>query len=220
MKGIEQGLDLPREAEDDVWSLTERERTSLGHRAAAQEPQRGDRDRRDAPSCSPRPSASTSSTSSCATSARSGTSTAARSPPSSATGCCRSSDGRTDDRLQPRPGHTGCAWCSASWIAVAVLGPRSARGVHPGRAASHRGAGVLAMVVAGRPARGRGLRAQAARVTPGAPPRSPPSSTGGAAACCPGSALAGTWLAFLLPLIGARRCSSSRCSPTTRRSAS
>ena len=46
MKGIEQGLDLPREAEDDVWSLTERERTSLGHRAAAQEPQRGDRDRR------------------------------------------------------------------------------------------------------------------------------------------------------------------------------
>src|ERR1700712_5088759 len=30
MKGIEDGLDLPREAEDDVWSLTERERTSLG----------------------------------------------------------------------------------------------------------------------------------------------------------------------------------------------
>ena len=30
MKGIEQGLELPREAEDDVWSLTERERTSLG----------------------------------------------------------------------------------------------------------------------------------------------------------------------------------------------
>jgi glutamine synthetase len=30
MKGIEKGLDLPREAEDDVWSLTERERTSLG----------------------------------------------------------------------------------------------------------------------------------------------------------------------------------------------
>ena len=30
MKGIEQSMDLPREAEDDVWSLTERERTSLG----------------------------------------------------------------------------------------------------------------------------------------------------------------------------------------------
>ena len=29
-QGIDQGLDLPREAEDDVWSLTERERTSLG----------------------------------------------------------------------------------------------------------------------------------------------------------------------------------------------
>jgi glutamine synthetase len=30
MKGIEQGYELPREAEDDVWSLTERERKSLG----------------------------------------------------------------------------------------------------------------------------------------------------------------------------------------------
>jgi glutamine synthetase len=30
MKGIEDGLDLPREAEDDVWSLTDRERSSLG----------------------------------------------------------------------------------------------------------------------------------------------------------------------------------------------
>ena len=30
MKGIEEDLELPREAEDDVWSLTERERTSLG----------------------------------------------------------------------------------------------------------------------------------------------------------------------------------------------
>ena len=30
MKGIEEGYDLPREAEDDVWALTERERKSLG----------------------------------------------------------------------------------------------------------------------------------------------------------------------------------------------
>ncbi|KQQ43761.1 MULTISPECIES: glutamine synthetase family protein [unclassified Nocardioides] len=30
MKGIEHDYELPREAEDDVWSLTERERTSLG----------------------------------------------------------------------------------------------------------------------------------------------------------------------------------------------
>ena len=30
LKGIEAGYELPREAEDDVWSLTERERTSLG----------------------------------------------------------------------------------------------------------------------------------------------------------------------------------------------
>jgi glutamine synthetase len=30
MKGIEEGYELPREAEDDVWSLTERERRALG----------------------------------------------------------------------------------------------------------------------------------------------------------------------------------------------
>ncbi|WP_110240018.1 glutamine synthetase family protein [Nocardioides gilvus] len=30
LKGIEEGYELPREAEDDVWSLTERERRSLG----------------------------------------------------------------------------------------------------------------------------------------------------------------------------------------------
>ena len=30
MKGIEEGYDLPREAEDDVWSLTERERKASG----------------------------------------------------------------------------------------------------------------------------------------------------------------------------------------------
>jgi glutamine synthetase len=32
MKGIEEGHELPREAEDDVWSLTERERKALGIR--------------------------------------------------------------------------------------------------------------------------------------------------------------------------------------------
>jgi glutamine synthetase len=30
MKGIEEGYEVPREAEDDVWTLTERERTSMG----------------------------------------------------------------------------------------------------------------------------------------------------------------------------------------------
>jgi glutamine synthetase len=30
MKGIEEGYELPREAEDDVWSLNQRERKSLG----------------------------------------------------------------------------------------------------------------------------------------------------------------------------------------------
>ena len=30
MRGVDEGYDLPREAEDDMWSLTERERKSLG----------------------------------------------------------------------------------------------------------------------------------------------------------------------------------------------
>ena len=30
LKGIEEGYDLPPEAEDDVWSLTDRERRALG----------------------------------------------------------------------------------------------------------------------------------------------------------------------------------------------
>jgi len=30
LKGIENGYDLPREAEDDVWALTEKERRALG----------------------------------------------------------------------------------------------------------------------------------------------------------------------------------------------
>jgi glutamine synthetase len=30
MKGIEEGYELPREAEDDVWALSDRERRALG----------------------------------------------------------------------------------------------------------------------------------------------------------------------------------------------
>ena len=47
MKGIEEGYELPREAEDDVWSLTERERKSLGIDPLPEEPVRGDRGRRE-----------------------------------------------------------------------------------------------------------------------------------------------------------------------------
>ena len=46
MKGIEEGYELPREAEDDVWSLTERERKALGISPLPQEPVRRDRHRR------------------------------------------------------------------------------------------------------------------------------------------------------------------------------
>ena len=91
MKGIEEDYELPREAEDDVWSLTERERKASASSRCPRACTRRSRSPR-TPSCWPRRSASTSSTSSCATSAPSGTSTAPRSPPSSATGCCRSSE--------------------------------------------------------------------------------------------------------------------------------
>ena len=71
MKGIEEEYELPREAEDDVWALTERERQSLGIarcRAACTTRSRW----RSPPSCSPRRSGRRSSTSSCATSAPNG----------------------------------------------------------------------------------------------------------------------------------------------------
>ena len=38
LKGIEEGYELPDEAEDDVWSLTDGERRAHGHRAAAAPP--------------------------------------------------------------------------------------------------------------------------------------------------------------------------------------
>ena len=79
MKGLEEEYELPREAEDDVWSLTDSERKALGLAAAAEEPARRDRRRRGAPSCWRTRWASTSTTSSSATSGRSGRSTAARS---------------------------------------------------------------------------------------------------------------------------------------------
>ena len=78
MKGIEEGYELPREAEDDVWSLTERERKALGIEPLPKSLYDAI-GIASAPSCSPRRSASTSSTSSCATSAPSGRSTAGRS---------------------------------------------------------------------------------------------------------------------------------------------
>ena len=44
MKGIEEGYELPGEAEDDVWSLTERARASVSSRC--RRPVRRDRHRR------------------------------------------------------------------------------------------------------------------------------------------------------------------------------
>ena len=44
LAGIEGEYELPEGAEDDVWSLTERERQASGHRAAAAQPGRGDPD--------------------------------------------------------------------------------------------------------------------------------------------------------------------------------
>ncbi len=72
LKGIEEGYELPREAEDDVWSLTDRGAPCARDQAAAEQPGRGDPARWRTANWSPRRSASTSSTSSCGTSAPSG----------------------------------------------------------------------------------------------------------------------------------------------------
>ena len=85
LKGIEEGYELPREAEDDVWSLNERERKSLGIDPLPKSLLRRHQRRRELRAARRDARASTSTTSSCATSAPSGRSTASRSPPSSAT---------------------------------------------------------------------------------------------------------------------------------------
>ena len=90
MKGIEEGYDLPREAEDDVWSLTERERKALGIAAAAQEPVRGDRDRRELRAARRDPRRARLRLLPAQQARGVGGVPRARSPPSSATGCCRS----------------------------------------------------------------------------------------------------------------------------------
>ena len=68
LKGIEEGYELPPEAEDDVWSADRGRAPGHGHRAAAGLAGRGDPGDGAAASWSPRRSGSTSSTSSCATS--------------------------------------------------------------------------------------------------------------------------------------------------------
>ena len=42
LKGIEEGYELPDEAEDDVWSLTDSERRAMGIAPAAHQPLAGD----------------------------------------------------------------------------------------------------------------------------------------------------------------------------------
>ena len=89
MKGIEEGYDLPREAEDERARPTERERKSLGHPTAAQEPVGCHRRRAESELLAETLGEHVFDfflRSSCS----SGRSTAPRSPPSSAIGCCRS----------------------------------------------------------------------------------------------------------------------------------
>jgi glutamine synthetase len=90
LKGIEEGYELPPEAEDDVWSLTDSERRAMGI-----EPLPSASvaiwNSWSAASWSPRRWGSTSSTSSCATSGPNGGSTVSRSPSSSWTATSRGS---------------------------------------------------------------------------------------------------------------------------------
>ena len=101
MRGIEDGLDLPDGAEDDVWTLTDSERRALGIKPLPGNLNEAIRSCR-SPNWSPRPSGRGSSTSSCGTSGRSGTSTAGRSPRSSSTGTCPCCDAAAGpDRRAP-----------------------------------------------------------------------------------------------------------------------
>ena len=71
LKGIEEGYELPPEATDNIYELTDEERAGRGHRRRCPRSlRRGARRRWSVPSSSPRRSASTSSSGSCATSAR------------------------------------------------------------------------------------------------------------------------------------------------------
>ena len=65
LKGIEEGYELPAEAEDNVWSLTDAERRALGYDAAARQPRPRALAHGGLASSSPRRSASRSSTTCC-----------------------------------------------------------------------------------------------------------------------------------------------------------
>ena len=198
MKGIEQGLDLPREAEDDVWSLTERERTSLGIEPlpkslneAIEIAERSEllaetlgehvfdfflRNKRARVGRVPRPGLRL------------------RAGPH-APGPLR----RRDGRLQPRPGQP--AALGARHRDRGRGAHRAVRGVHPGRPASTGRQGCWRWCVGRAAARGRGLPRSGCSVTPGAPAKIATIVT--AVLCLlSGLALAGSWLAFLLPLMG------------------
>ena len=82
LQGIEKGYELPPEAKDNIYEMSDAERRAAGIRSLPRTSTRRS-PRWRTPSSWPAPSASTSSTSSCATSAPSGTPTAPRSPPTS-----------------------------------------------------------------------------------------------------------------------------------------
>ncbi len=78
LKGVDEGLDLPDGAEDDVWALTDGERRALGIKPLPASLSDAIARSWRTPSSSPRRSGRASSTSSCATSARNGRTTGSR----------------------------------------------------------------------------------------------------------------------------------------------
>ena len=72
LKGIEEGYELPPEAEDNVWALTDAERRALGYDRLPASLDRALELHGGVASSSPRRSASRSSTTCCSTSAASG----------------------------------------------------------------------------------------------------------------------------------------------------
>ena len=107
MKGIDEGYDLPARGRGRRLVAHRARAQGAGHRAAAEEPVRRDRHRRELRAARRDPRGARLRLLPPQQALASGRSTASRSPPSSATGCCRCCD-HTGDRLQ-RAARTGAA---------------------------------------------------------------------------------------------------------------
>ena len=211
MKGIEEGYELPREAEDDVWSLTERERKSLGIEPLPQEPLRRHRDRRELRAAGRDPGRArlrllpAQQARGVGGVPRPGLRLRARPDAAGPVG---------SERRRPstaRTGSPGCAWCSGIVVGIggADRGPRRRSSWSPGDDPPAR---CSRWSSAGAAARAGWLRVRAAPGRAGRPAMIATVVTAWSAHALPVRAdrVAGSCWPFLLPLMRARDCCSWR----------